>query len=76
MAKATLEERVSAVEADIAELKGAMRTGNAPQGCNWLDLWFGAFKDDADFEEAMRRGEEYRKSSPREPEPAGDDVSA
>ena len=30
----------------------------------WYMVWNGAFKDNADFDSAMKRGEEYRKSQP------------
>ena len=30
----------------------------------WWDKWFGAFKDDPDFDAAMEAGAEYRRSQP------------
>jgi hypothetical protein len=58
----TLEQRVAELEEKVARL-----TGEKPevgQQLPWWDKWFGAFKDDPDFDEAVRLGAEYRKSQP------------
>ena len=60
--EATLEERVSALEDQIASLlenKPAVKS-EMP----WYERWYGAFKDDEIFESAMRLGAEYRRSQP------------
>jgi len=54
----TLEERVSELEAKMALLLSEKK--EAP----WWEQWFGAFKDNPDFDSAMRRGEEYRRAQP------------
>jgi hypothetical protein len=76
MAGTNLEERVSAVEAEIAALKALAKTAAPENGSSWLDAWFGAFKDDPDFDAAMKRGEEYRRSQPEASSSACDDVPA
>ena len=60
MAGSSLEERVSALEEDIARIKEA-----AERDRNQLPWWeqiAGTFKNDPDYEEAMRLGREYRES--------------
>ena len=71
MAVATLEERMAALEAEVALLK-RQRTLTTERKPWWEQRW-GAFKDDPMYEEAMRLGAEYRKSQPT---PADDDVPA
>ncbi len=55
----TLEERVSALEAQIAQL-----TNKKPKALPWWQLRHGAFQNDEMYDEAMRLGEEYRRSQP------------
>ena len=58
----TLEDRVSALEAQVAHLlaeKQAAKT-DAP----WWQRRYGAFQDDEMYDEAMRLGAEYRRSQP------------
>ena len=64
----TLEERVEHLEKEVAQL-GA-RTGLSTRT---KDPWrtYGAFKDDPEFEEAVRLGREYRKQQTYEKEIAG-----
>jgi hypothetical protein len=60
MAAETLEERVSELERKMARLL-AERQGEQ----NMLPWWkkiVGKYKDDPEFEEAMRLGREYRES--------------
>jgi len=58
----SLEERLTAVEAAIAELQKQVAT---PQATNWLQQITGSFKDEPAFEEvlaygrAIRRGDEF-----------------
>ena len=59
--EATLEERVSTLEAQIARLT-AEKTASKSD-IPWWQL-YGAFKDDEIFDSAMRLGEEYRRSQP------------
>ncbi len=58
----TFEERLSALERDMAQVKERLEPENAQQQNPWLDLVFGAFKDDPLFEEAVRYGREWRES--------------
>ena len=57
----SLEERVAALEAEVACLKQANPNGAEPQKAWWEEIW-GRFKDDPEYEEAMRLGREYRES--------------
>ncbi len=54
----TLEERVAELEKRVAELSGKT---NLPTRTK--DPWrtYGVFKDDPDFDEAVRLGREYRE---------------
>lgn len=68
MEKATLEERVSAVEAEIAELKKSTH-GQKPDA-PWWEKIYGTFADSEEYEEAMRLGRQYRESlRPSEQQP-------
>ena len=58
----TLEERVSALEEQIARLAPNKQASKAD--APWWQQWYGAFQDDEIFDEAMRLGEEYRRSQP------------
>jgi hypothetical protein len=76
MAAQSVDERLSAMEDEINLLKVQMRAVQ-PSGTEtpWWQKWFGAFKDDPDFDSAMERGAAYRRSQPMVDE-ASDDVSA
>ncbi len=64
----TVEERLTELENKVAQLLGEKTAilGNeeAAQLPAWLHQWVGAFKDDPDFDAAMERGAEYRRSQP------------
>ena len=60
MATPTIEERLSELERQIARLIGDKKRAENP--APWWEQWFGAFKDSADFDAAMERGAEYRRS--------------
>jgi hypothetical protein len=62
MATGTLEERVAAVEKELAQLKKRLEQDTTPKTNPWLDQIFGVFKDDPLFEEAVRYGREWRDS--------------
>ena len=51
-----IEQRLSAVEAAVAELQDRMPT-LAP---NWLDQVIGSFKDEPAFEEVLAHGRVFR----------------
>ena len=61
MARVTLEERVAALEAEVARLKQE-RTVEMPTKKPWWEEIRGTFKDDPVYEEAMRFGREWRES--------------
>jgi hypothetical protein len=71
MAALTLEERVAALEEEVARLKRE-RASAVEARVPWWERRFGAFKDDPLYDEAMRLGEEFRLSQPT---PADEDVS-
>lgn len=60
--EATLEERVSTLEAQIVRLLEDQPA--AETEIPWYERWYGAFKDDEIFESAMKLGAEYRRSQP------------
>jgi hypothetical protein len=66
---ATVEERVSALEAQVAQL---LAEKGSTAEVAWYERWRGAFQDDALYDEAMRLGAEYRRSQPT----AADEVEA
>jgi hypothetical protein len=61
MATVTLEERVAALEAEVARLKQE-RTSEPPPKKPWWEEIRGTFKNDPIYEEAMRFGREWRES--------------
>jgi hypothetical protein len=67
----TIEERLTALEADVARLKQEC-LGAGERAVPWWERRFGAFKDDPAYDEAMRLGAAYRQSQPT----AADDVPA
>lgn len=71
MVTVSLEERVAALETDVARLKRERRRALVASS-PWWEQRFGAFRDDPMYEEAMRLGAEYRRSQPT---PADDDVT-
>jgi len=59
MATTEIEIRVSALESEIATLKEKLaKIEKSPTA--WWQKISGTFTDDADYEEAMRLGREYR----------------
>jgi hypothetical protein len=72
MATGSLEERVTAIEAELAQLKKQL-AAEKPQGdLPWYEKIFGTFADSEEYEEAMRLGREYRESLRPEGEGRGD----
>lgn len=55
-----LELRVSTLEKELEKLK--WKLAKEDKSVPWWEKISGAFADDADFEEAMRIGREYRKN--------------
>ncbi len=58
----TLEERVNALEAQVAHLMADKQAANTE--VPWWQQRYGAFQDDEMYDEAMRLGAEYRRSQP------------
>ncbi len=56
----TIEERLTAVEKDLAELKGQFTLHKDEK--SWIEKVAGTFKGDSDFDEIVRLGREFRKS--------------
>jgi hypothetical protein len=61
MPNLSLEERVAALEVEVRQLKHK-RAYTPKEEQPWWDRIFGAFANDPMFDEAMRLGEEYRRS--------------
>jgi hypothetical protein len=57
MATVTVEDRIAALEAEVAQLKVKIDSADP-----WKEVVWGAFADDPAFEEAMRLGRKYRES--------------
>ncbi len=74
MTTPTIEERLSELEKKVARLLGEEKQAENP--APWWEQWFGAFKDNADFDAAMERGAEYRRSQPTAADERDTDVSA
>ena len=59
---ARLEQRLAALEAEVAALKkenGRKQTDDRP----WWEKIYGTFANDQHYEEAMRLGRKYREST-------------
>ncbi len=61
MATMEIEIRVSALEAEVSTLKNKLTELERPQTAWWRKI-SGTFAGDADYNEAMRLGREYRLS--------------
>ena len=60
MATVSLEERVAELEAEVKRLGQERDEAGEPRG--WRRI-VGIFKDDPEFEEAVKAGREWRESS-------------
>jgi len=60
MSASSMEQRVAALEAEVAELRKRV-TAQSESGASWLDARWGAFAGDAAHAEAMRLGAAWRK---------------
>jgi hypothetical protein len=59
-----LEVRVTNLEAELAQMKQLMSSFRQPETSSpwWLQVT-GSFENDPDFDEAVRLGQEWRKSA-------------
>ena len=63
MSAQTIEERLTAVETELQQLKQEREQNKAQDKATpWWEQIRGQFKDDPDYLEAMRLGREYRES--------------
>jgi phosphoenolpyruvate-protein kinase (PTS system EI component) len=62
MTNTELENRLSAVETELALLKNKVEQKNGTNEIAWWKQHIGIFADDPMHEEAMRLGREYRES--------------
>ena len=62
MATLSLEERMTALEAEVQQLKQRQELDRSEDAIPWWEKIRGRFKDDPDYDEAMRLGREYRES--------------
>jgi hypothetical protein len=62
MASASVEERLTAIEKELAQLKQQLAKDKTEPAIPWWEKIFGTFADSEGYEEAMRLGREYRES--------------
>ncbi len=73
MATASLEERVSTLEDEVARLKEQLATVTPRNVAPWWERIYGTFADSTEYEEAMRLGRAYRESlRPQDDKPGGE----
>ncbi len=58
-----IEQRLSALETEVAKLKEQTPDQKKP----WWEDWFGAFENDPYFEEAMKLGKKWREAQTPKP---------
>lgn len=75
MSSTTLEERIVAIESELAELKQELAKQKSQASVPWWQRHFGAFKDSPYYDDAMRQGAEYRRSCPTPCDESDADVS-
>jgi hypothetical protein len=61
MSALTVEERLTILEKEMAELKKGLAPVQTKQG--WITKITGSFKDDPDFGEILRLGQEIRNAN-------------
>lgn len=62
MATITLEDRVTALEKELAQIKWRLEKEKLQTPLPWWEKIAGTFADSEEYEEAMRLGREYRES--------------
>ena len=59
--QSTIEERLTNVEEDLAEMK-RLFTIQKDKRKSWIEEISGTFKDDPDFDDIVKLGQQFRKS--------------
>lgn len=72
---ATLEERVAQLEAAVSQLRQGKTAEPTQTPAPWWTQIWGTFKDDPDYDEAMRLGREWRESDRPLPEEVQKDAA-
>jgi hypothetical protein len=62
MAAGSVEQRLSSIEKELAEIKEALGKTPSDSAIPWWDHIYGSFADNKEYDEAMRLGREYRDS--------------
>jgi hypothetical protein len=62
LANASIEQRVTELEKQLAQIKQQLSASAQPSGVPWWEKIAGTFADSEEYEEAMRLGREYRES--------------
>ena len=62
MANLSVEERLTTLEQELAQLKVQLKVRKLQDDVPWWRMRAGAFKDDPMYDEAMRLGREWRES--------------
>ncbi len=62
MTNTELENRIAALEAEVALLKSKVEKKGDKSELPWWEQRIGVFADDPIYDEAMRLGREYRES--------------
>ena len=62
MATLSLEERMTALEAEVQQLKQRQEPDKSDASVPWWKKIVGIYEDDPEFEEAVRFGREWRES--------------
>jgi hypothetical protein len=71
MPATSLEERIKVLEAELKEIKQRLDRESSTSPLPWWKKIVGVYRDDPEFEEAVRLGREYRDSlRPSDDEPA------
>ena len=71
MATTTVEQRLLALEREVAEIKS--RLGKAPPhapDADWVSVVSGSMKDEPEFDEVVKLGRQIRTADAREPDEA------
>jgi len=74
MPVASIENRVAALEGEVARFKQQVSAVTKPSGPWWEEIR-GAFENDPIYEDAMRRGREYRESSSKSAKTANETIN-